>query len=174
MTDFKSERPGRDEYHAFYEGYVSLVPEGDVSATLERQAGETAALLGGVSEERAGRGYAPGKWSVKELVGHVSDAERVFSYRLLAIARGETRSLHDMDQETYVRSANFNARTLRSLVAELGHVRAATLDLLGGLDAEAWARRGVVNENVMSVRALAHIIAGHEAHHLKVLRERYL
>lgn len=174
MTDFKSERPGRDEYHAFYEGYVSLVPEGDVSATLERQAGETLSLLGAVSEERAGRGYAPGKWSVKELVGHVVDAERVFAYRLLAIARGESRSLHDMDQEVYVRSANFNARTLRSIVTEFEHVRAATLDLVGGLDAAGWERRGLVNENVMSVRALAHIVAGHAAHHLKVLRERYL
>ena len=173
MAGFKSERPGAGEYHAFYSGYVSLVPEGGVAETLGRQAGEVAALFGGFAEGRAGVGYAPGKWSVKELVGHVADSERVFGYRLLAIARGEARSLPDMDENAYVRHADFNARTLRSLAAEFGHVRAATLDLVGGLGPAAWARRGLVNDNVMSVRALAYIIAGHAAHHARVLSERY-
>ena len=174
MSDTESVRPAADEYNPYYESYVSLVPRGDVVETLRRQIGETVALLKGVSEERAGESYAPGKWSVKELVGHVADAERIFSYRALAIARGDTQPLPGMDQEVYARGANFNARTLQSVVAELEHVRAATLDLVGNLDAEAWARRGVANENEVSVRALAYMIAGHEAHHMKVLRERYL
>jgi hypothetical protein len=111
---------------------------------------------------------------VKQLAGHVSDGERVFAYRALCIARGDTASLPGMDQNIYVEHANFDARTILSLAEELERVRATTLDLLGHLDEEAWLRRGTANESRMSVRALAHVIAGHEAHHLKVLRERYL
>lgn len=174
MTDFKSERPSPGEYPSYFEGYVSLVPEGDVVETLSRQIEETVSLLGGVSEESAGESYEPGKWSVKELVGHVIDAERVFAYRVLAIARGDDQPLPGMDQEVYVRHADFNGRTLESLVAEFGRARASTLDLLRHLDEAAWARRGVANGNESSVRALAHVMAGHEAHHVRVLRERYL
>ena len=174
MTDFKSVRPEAAEYPESFEGYVSLVPEGDLIETLRHQLGETLALLSRFTEERAGEGYAPGKWSVKELTGHVSDGERVFAYRALSIARGDTQSLPGMDQDVYVAHANFNARTLADLMEEFKHVRASTLDLLGHLDEEAWQRHGVANENPVTVRALAHIIAGHEAHHAGVLRERYL
>jgi hypothetical protein len=173
-TDFKSSRPGREEYPPYFEGYVSLVGEGDLVEILGRQIEVTAELLRGVAEERAGEAYEPGKWSVKELVGHLLDAERVFAYRVLCIARGDTASLPGMDQDTYVRGANFNARTLSDLVGELERVRATTLDLLRSLDREAWGRHGVANGNEITVRALAHVIAGHEAHHVRVLRERYL
>jgi uncharacterized damage-inducible protein DinB len=174
MNNFKTVRPETAEYPEYFEGYVSLVPEGDVIETLRRQFAETLTLLSGITEERASAGYAPGKWSVKELLGHVSDAERVFAYRALCIARGDTQSLPGMDQDVYVAHANFNARTLADLTEEFKHVRASTIDLLSHLDEAAWQRRGVANEKSMSVRALAHIIAGHEAHHAGVLRERYL
>src|SRR3712207_807615 len=108
-------RPRVDEYPAYFEGYVSLVREGDVLDTLGRQIEDTLALLGNFTEKRAGLSYEPGKWSVKELVGHVCDSERVFAYRALCIARGDTAPLPGMDQDAYVTNANFNARTLRDL-----------------------------------------------------------
>ena len=174
MSDFTSERPEANEYPSYFEGYVSLVPAGDVLETLRRQTGDTLELLNGVEEARAGVAYAPGKWSLKEVVGHVVDSERVFAYRALCIARGETASLPGMNQDDYVRHANFNARRLADMIAEFQHVRMATLDLLHNLDEAAWLRRGVANENETSVRAIAHLIAGHEAHHVQIIRARYL
>lgn len=169
-----SARPGPDEYFAYYEGYVSLVPEGHVVETLERQAGETLALLRSLPEERGGHRYGPGKWSVKQLVGHVIDAERVFSFRALAIARGERRPLPDMDQDAYMAGADFDARTLADLAEEFEAVRRSTLQLFRRLPHDAWQRRGIASDNEVSVRALAYITAGHEAHHVRILRERYL
>ena len=166
-------RPAPGEYAPYYERYVSLVA-GDVLETLERQGAETASLLGGLAEEQGGARYAPDKWSVKELVGHLIDCERIFTYRLLRVARGDRTPIEGFDQDPYVANSNAGARTLESLAAEFGHVRAATLALARGLDAEAWSRSGVANENEVTARALAHIIAGHEAHHVRILRERYL
>jgi hypothetical protein len=166
-------RPGASEYAPYYERYVSLV-EGDVLETLERQAAETASLLGGISETAAGARYEPGKWSVKELIGHVIDTERIFAYRALRFARGDRTPLEGFDQDPYVAAANSDARTLSSLAEEFAHVRASTLALFRGLDAEAWARGGTASDNEVTVRALAHILAGHEAHHIRILRERYL
>ena len=166
-------RPAPTEYAPYYERYVALVA-GDVVETLERQGAETAALLGGLAEEQADARYEPGKWSVKELVGHLADTERILSYRLLRIARGDQTPIEGFDQDPYVANSNAGARTLRSLAEEFGHIRAATLALVRGLDDAAWSRRGTANENEVSVRALAHIIAGHEAHHVRILRERYL
>ena len=174
MPPYTAARPGADEYPAYFEDYVSLVPAGDVLQTLGRQIDDTLATLRGIDEERAAASYAPGKWTVKQLAGHVVDSERVFAYRALCIARGDTAPLPGMDQNVYVEHANFDARPLASLADELERVRATTLDLLGHLDEPAWLRRGTANGSQMSVRALAHIIAGHELHHARVLRERYL
>jgi hypothetical protein len=167
-------RPAPTEYAPYYERYVSLVPAGDVVETLERQRAETASLLGGLTEEQGDARYAPGKWSAKELVGHLADTERILSYRLLRIARGDRTPIEGFDQDPYVANSNAAARTVASLAEEFGHVRAATLALVRGLDDAAWSRTGVANENEVTVRALAHIIAGHEAHHIGILRERYL
>ncbi len=169
-----SERPAADEYAPFYETYVSLVPEGDVVGTLSRQLEETLALLRNVPASKEDFSYEPGKWSIKEVVGHMTDAERIFSYRALCIARGDKANLPGMNQEEYMSGSNFNARRLGDLSAEFEYVRRATLSLLRHLDAEAWLRRGTANDSEVSVRALAYILAGHEAHHVKVLRERYL
>jgi len=167
-------RPSESEYAPYYETYVSLVPEADVLGALERQAAETCALLRSISEERAGHRYEPGKWSIKQLVGHMVDAERIFAYRALAIGRGELRPLPGMDQEEYMAGADFDARTLESLAEEFEAVRRSTLLLLRHLSPEAWARCGTASDNEVTVRALAYIIAGHEAHHARILRERYL
>ena len=166
-------RPAPTEYAPYYERYVSLVA-GDVVETLERQGAETAALLRGLTEEQGDVRYEPGKWSVKELIGHLIDTERILSYRLLRVARGDRTPIEGFDQDPYVANSNAGARTLRSLADEFGHVRAATLALVRGLDDAAWSRSGVANENEVSARALAYIIAGHEAHHVRILRERYL
>jgi len=169
-------RPGAGEYAPYYEKYVSRVPEGDVVEVLARQAGEAAAFLRAVPAERGDHRYEPGKWSVKEVVGHVSDAERIFAYRALRIARGDQTPLPGFDENEYARVAGpgFSARTMESLVSEWEDVRRATLSLLHSLDEEALARTGTASEVTVSVRALAFILFGHMDHHLAILRERYL
>ncbi|HEX8354211.1 MAG TPA: DinB family protein [Pyrinomonadaceae bacterium] len=167
-------RPEADEYASYYEKYVSLAPDSDVVGALERQAAETLALLRALPEERGAHRYGEGKWSVKQLVGHINDTERIFSYRALAIARGDRQPLPGMDQEEWMAGSDFDARTLADLLDEFEAVRGATLHLLRHLSLEAWARRGTASDNEVTVRALAYIIAGHEAHHVGVLRERYL
>lgn len=175
MSDAAADaRPGADEYAPFYAGYVSLVPGGPVVETLERQAAETLALLRSLPEGRGTHRYAPGKWSVRQLIGHVTDTERVFAYRALAVARGERRPLPDMDQDEYMAGADFDARTLADLADEFGAVRRSTVLLFRHLPAGAWGRRGTASDNEVTVRALAYITAGHAAHHLRILRERYL
>src|SRR5215213_2506495 len=167
-------RPEPNEYASYYEKYISLVPDADLIQTLERQGAETLALLRALPEERGGHRYEPGKWSIKQLVGHISDGERLFSYRALSIARGDRAPLPGMEQEEWMANVDFDARTLADLLDEFEAVCAATLHLLRHLSPEAWARRGTASDNEVTVRALAYIIAGHEAHHVGVLRERYL
>ena len=174
MAGARIERPGPDEHAPYYARYIEQVPEGDVSDLLRRQVDDTVRLLGGLSGREADFRYAEGKWSVKEVVGHVADVERVFGYRALCFARGETAALPGFDENEYVARAKFSGRTLGDLAAEFRQVRAATVALFGGLDAEELARRGTANNHPISVRALAFIIAGHERHHVKILVERYL
>jgi hypothetical protein len=174
MTATAPARPGADEYAPYYERYVSLVPDADLVGTLERQGAETVALLRSLTEERGAHRYAPGKWSVRQLVGHVCDGERIFSYRALAFARGDSQALPGMEQDEWMAGVDFDARTLSGLVDEFEAVRASTVHLFRHLSPEAWARRGTASDNEVTVRALAYIIAGHEAHHVAVLRERYL
>jgi uncharacterized damage-inducible protein DinB len=174
MTATAPARPGKDEYAAYYEKYTSLVPEGDVVETLARQSQETLALLRSVPEDRAGSRYEPGKWSVKEVVGHILDAERIFAYRALRFARGDRTELPGFEQDGYIEAADFDARTLADLAEEFESVRRSTLKLFGNLSAEAWLRRGTASNSEVSVRALAHIIAGHELHHVNILKTRYL
>ena len=173
-TAARALKPESGEYAPYYERYVSLVPEGDVVEAMSRQLEEVTALLGGIAEERAGHSYAPGKWTIKQLVGHVIDGERVFAYRALAIARGDRASLPGMEQDEYMEHARFDERTLESLCEEFEHVRRANVLMMRGFDTGAWARRGVASDNEVTVLALAHIIAGHELHHMNVLRARYL
>lgn len=169
-----SSPPAADEHLPYYGKYIATVPAGDVLATLEAQVGETISLLGGLDEEKAAYRYAPGKWSVKQVIGHVADTERVFSYRALCAARGETAPLPSFEQDDYVANGNFDGRTLDSLVDELTAVRRATLALFRSMDDTALARRVVASGAPVTPRALAWIIAGHERHHRRLLREHYL
>ncbi|HEY2325360.1 MAG TPA: DinB family protein [Thermoanaerobaculia bacterium] len=166
-------RPQADEYAAYYGRYIEKVPDGDVVAHLESQGNATQKILASVSEEKAGYRYEPGKWSIKQVVGHIADAERVFAYRLLAIARGEKQPLPGFDENEYMETADFDARPLSELAEGLAATRRATMALVRSLNDEAWNRRGVASDNPISVRALAWVIAGHERHHVNILRERY-
>jgi uncharacterized damage-inducible protein DinB len=168
-------RPEATEYAPYYGKYVSLVAgDDDILRALSDQLSETLALLGSVPESEAGFRYAAGKWSVKELVGHMIDGERIFAYRALRFARNDPTPLPGFEQDDYIQNASFDACTLGALAAEFESVRRATLFLFEHLDAEAWMRTGVASESEASVRALAYIIAGHELHHVGVLRDRYL
>jgi DinB superfamily len=165
--------PEAAEYAPFYANYIRNVTEDDVVAALEAQSRETAALLARVDEEKASYRYDPDKWSVKEVVGHFTDAERVFAYRALAIARGDKASLPGFDENEYMRQANFGERSMKSIANEYAASRASTLAAFRGFSDAAWQRIGTANNTPVSVRAIAHICLGHERHHLNVLRERY-
>ncbi|HXH40824.1 MAG TPA: DinB family protein [Thermoanaerobaculia bacterium] len=167
-------RPQAGEYGSYYQRYIDLASEDDIVAALDAQAGETAALLAGLSEPQAAHRYAPDKWSIKQLVGHVTDAERIFAYRALAIARGETKPLPGFDQEPYVVNSGADERPMSDLAGELAAVRRANVMMLRALPDEAWRRIGTASENPISVRALAYIILGHERHHMGIVRDRYL
>lgn len=166
-------RPAADEYDPYYSAYIDRIDADKVDEVLRRQQFETEDLISGLTEEAAAFRYAPDKWTVKEVVGHVCDTERIFAYRALCIARGDGQALPGMDQNLYVAGADFDSRSVRSLAEEYATIRSATLSLLDNLDAESWLRRGVANGVGVSVRALAYIIAGHESHHIHILRERY-
>jgi hypothetical protein len=167
-------RPETTEYAPYYQKYLDHVPDGDVLDLLEQQLGDTVHLLSGVSEERGGHRYAEGKWTVKEVVGHMIDTERVFAYRALCFARGDAGPFPGFEQDDYVTRGGFDARTLRDLLGEFVHVRRANLHMLRGLPPEAWTREGVASNVRFTVRAMPYIIAGHERHHAKILREKYL
>jgi len=167
-------RPSPAEYAPYYGRYVALVPDGPIVETLRTQIADTLSVLGALPEAKADHRYESGKWSVKDVVGHVIDGERVFSYRALRFARADETPLPGFEQDDYVVAARFDRRTLRSLLDEFRAVRDATIHLYDHLDEEALSRSGIASENRMSVRALAWVIAGHERHHLSVLRERYL
>ena len=166
-------RPMQAEYDPYYHRYISLVPEEDVLIALDQQLSETLILLRGLSEQHGTFRYEPDKWSVKEVLGHLIDAERIMSYRALCIARGERVPLPGFEQDDYVRGGNFDKRGVATLAREFEQVRRATISLFRNLEPEAWERRGKANNVEISVRALAYIIAGHELHHKAVLKDRY-
>jgi len=168
------ERPGPGEHAEYYGKYTALVPDGDILDILEAQLREVAAFLRGIPDPLHDHRYAEGKWSVKEVVGHLSDTERIFSYRALRIGRGDATPLSSFDENAYVANARFAEQELDRLVDDFVAVRRATLTLLRGMNAEESARRGTASDWPVSVRALAAIMAGHVIHHVNILRERYL
>ena len=173
MSQVSMRRPEANEYAPYYAGYVSHVEGDDALAALSRQVQDIKNLPSEFPEERANEGYAPGKWSAKEVIGHMSDAERVFAYRALRFARDDRTPLPGFEQDGYVAAGNFNRRTVADLAAEFAAVRETTLALFANLGEEAWARGGPASGHEVSVRALAFIIAGHAEHHIKILRARY-
>jgi len=168
-----SNRPPATEVPPYYQNYVALVPEEDITAALAEQAKKTAALLRLIGDEKASFRYAPEKWSVKQVIGHFTDAERIFAYRALAIARGESKSLPGFDEKAYADAGDFDRRSIRDLADDYEAARRSTIALFRGLSEEAWKRHGIANDQPVHVRTLAYITLGHERHHLKVLRERY-
>lgn len=166
--------PDRSEAADFYFTYIDKVPAGDVRRILADQAGEVLTLLRDISDDRSLYRYAPGKWSIRQLVSHVNDAERVFSFRALWFARGLEAPLAGFDQDAVIRLAAADERAWDSHLDEFAAIRAATVALFDGLPDGAWDRRGIASDNPVTVRALAYICAGHVAHHLGVLRAQYL
>ena len=170
----RASRPVEGEFLPYYERYIALVPEGDVLSTLELQMSETQALLRGLPASISTYRYAPDKWSVNELVGHVIDSERIFAARALRFARNDPTPLPGFEQDDYVRNSSFEAYPFVELASEWDAVRRTTVFLFQHLEESAWMRRGVANNAEVSVRALAYIIAGHELHHREILQARYL
>lgn len=167
------QRPAEGEYAPFYAGYVSLVPEADVLGALDEQAQAIRRLAAAVPHERETFRYAEGKWSIREVLGHLIDGERVFGYRAFCISRGETAGLPSFDENLYVAADRADARGLSELAAEFALVRRSNLVVLRRLEADEWARVGTASGKPVSVRALAWIMAGHPRHHLRILSERY-
>jgi hypothetical protein len=173
MATSAPSRPAAGEFFEYYGKYIALVPDGDVRAHIERQLTDTAAYVKSRGDAWAMSRYAPGKWSVKEVIGHLADAERIFAYRALRIARGDATELAGFDENAYVPVGKFDARSTQELLEELAAARASTTAMLRGFDDAAWARTGTASGHTISVRALAYIIAGHERHHLSILKDRY-
>ncbi len=167
-------RPETGEYVPYYDRYISLVSGENILAVMDNQLPQTLALLSACSEQKSGFRYEPGKWSIRDVVGHMVDTERIMSYRALRIARNDKTPIEGFEQDDYVRYGPFANTTLANLLKEFGHVRRATVSLFASIDSDAWMRRGTANGNEISVRALAYIIAGHELHHRKILKDKYL
>lgn len=165
--------PDRTEYANYYRPYIEKVAGQDVMQVLEGQLGEIMPILESVSEERSLHRYAPDKWSMREVLNHVNDTERLFSFRAFWFARGFEDPLPSFDQDVAVTRAGANERSWRSHLDEIKAIRAATLSLFGQLPDEAWMRRGIASGNPFTVRALAYICAGHCTHHVRILQERY-
>src|ERR1700738_3832717 len=174
MPAAATKKPEKGELLPYYERDIDLVGSGDVLAILSRQMAETQALLRSLPASVATYRYAPGKWSVNEVIGHLIDSERIFAGRALRFARNDPTPLPGFEQDDYVTNSSFDGYPLAELASELGAVRESTLFLFKHLEEDAWMRRGVANGADVSVRALAYIIAGHELHHREILRARYL
>ncbi len=166
-------RPDPSEFSPYYSRYINLV-QGDIFVALEAECNRSLELYGGISEENAGFRYEPGKWSIKEVLGHVVDTERVFAYRALRFGRNDPAVLNGMDQDVFAASAPFHDLKLSAVCQEWNAVRQATIHLFRNMPAEAWTRKGSTGENYMTVRSLAYMIVGHDIHHREVVRSRYL
>ena len=167
-------KPEQNEYAPYYETYVSLVPEPDVRDALVRQPGELRAIFAAIPEEKGSFSYASDKWTIKELLSHLIDGERMFAYRILRISRGDVTPIEGFEQDGYIENSNANSRTFADLLEEFDLQRRSNMLLFNNLDADAWKRMGTASEKTVSVRAIANIMAGHVRHHIHILNERYL
>lgn len=166
-------RPASDEYGDFHAGYVAAVPDGDIRATFATISASMREFYRGIPEAKATFSYAPGKWTVAEVVGHVADSERVFAYRALRFGRGDATPVPGFDQEIYVPNSNVATRSWSDLLDDLFTVRAASLNLFRSFRPVDYERRGEASGTVVTVRAMAWILAGHELHHRGILKDRY-
>ena len=166
-------RPGAGEYAEYYAKYIAKVPGTDVLGILESERRRMSQLFAGRTERDGNFRYAPDKWTVKEVLGHISDTERIFSYRALRIGRGDQTPLASFEQDDFVKNGGFPSRTIGDLVEEFDAVRGASIALFRSFDDQAWSRRGVASQKEVTVRALGFITAGHQIHHRMVLEEQY-
>lgn len=166
--------PAASEYAPFYAGYVARVPEADILTVLEAQRAELRAVASSIPSDRERYAYAAGKWTIRDMFGHLGDAERVFGYRAFCIGRGESAALPGFDENEYVARAGFGDCPLADLASELVQLRETNLATFRRLDPAGWTRTGTANGTPVSMRAIAYIMAGHVRHHLAVLTERYL
>jgi hypothetical protein len=166
-------RPRSNEYPPYYNRYINLIEDEDILAVLENQKQEISDLLNGLGEEAAAYRYAPDKWSVKEVIGHIIDVERIFSHRALRFARNDKTPLPEFDQDNYIHNANFDLRTLIDIADEYRAVRESTLSMFYSFADEFYSREGTASGFKFTVRAIPFIIAGHEVHHQQILREQY-
>lgn len=167
-------RPDSTEHDPYYSRYIDLVGDGPIVPILEAQLVETLGLLSDLTEAQAASAYAPGKWTLKQVLGHVIDTERIFAYRVLRIARNDATPIEGFDQDPYVEFGPFTNLKLAALLDEFRAVRNSTILLLRHLNPEAWTRRGIANGKEVTVRALAYTVAGHELHHRRIIASRYL
>ncbi|MEP7147865.1 MAG: DinB family protein [Acidobacteriota bacterium] len=167
-------RPERPEYDPYYERYVSLVADVDIIGRLGAQSTNLQDIVTGLTEEKGAFRYAAGKWSIKELLGHLIDSERMFAYRLLRISRGDETPIEGFEQDGYIENAHSNERSFADLLEEFSLLRRANMIFVKNLDDDAWSRVGTANNVKISVRALVYIMAGHIEHHLAILKELYL
>jgi DinB superfamily len=166
-------RPEAGEFAEYYGKYIAKVPGTDVVGILESERLHMSQLFAGRSERDGNFRYAPGKWTIKEILGHVTDGERIFTYRALRIARGDETPLASFEQDDYVKNGGFASRTLADLAQEFDAVRGASISLFRSFDEAAWARRGVASQKPVTARALGFITAGHQIHHRMILEESY-
>lgn len=166
-------RPQNGDFNPYYDRYISLIDD-NVINVLKTQLQLSIEFLNGIDEEKGSYSYAEGKWTIKEVLGHVIDTERVMAYRALSFARNEKQSLPGFEQDDYVSNGNFDSRSIKVLIDEFRLVREANIKLFESFDKDILHRRGIVSENEVTVLALIFIIAGHEKHHMKILKERYL
>jgi hypothetical protein len=174
MSDFYTTRPDASEHIPYYATYINLVPNRNILTILGEQIQNTSTFLKTISDEQSLKRYGPDKWSIKEVVGHMSDCERIGTYRALRFARNDKTVLPSFESDDYITYGEFNKRGWQSLIHEFETVRAATVSLFESLDETAWTLQGVANKDAVSVRALAYISAGHELHHIKLIKELYL
>ena len=170
MTD----RPDASQYASYFGKYITLVPDGDIVQTLSAERDNTLAVLSGVSAEKSLHRYASGKWSIRETYVHLCDAERVFAYRALRFARADQTPLASFEQDHYIGPSGADDREWQGIIEEYRTVREASISLFANLPVDAWGRIGTASGNEMSVRAIAYVIAGHDLHHRKLLKEKYL
>jgi len=167
-------KPETSEYNPYYEKYISLIEEGELLNALERQPSELRSLLNGLDEEKGKYAYADGKWSIKEVLSHLIDGERIFSYRVLRISRGDETPIEGFEQDGYIENSHANERSFEDLLEELSLQRNANLLMLKNLRDDGWKRLGTASQSPVSVRALGFIMAGHVRHHINILKAQYL
>ena len=171
---FRSIRPAKNEHIEYYSTYIDKVADGDIVAKLEQQLPDTLAFLRSIPESKHDHRYAPGKWSIREIVGHLGDGERVFQYRAWRFSRADTTPVPGFEENDYVANAPFAKVSMSDLISEFESLRKATVKMFSAMDADMMGRRGTANDAEISVHSIAWILAGHVDHHLQVIRERYL